>query len=90
MAVARILASTVTVDEARLAVARNNGCPSWPVLMERAAATAATRAEGWTVTPLQHAGKAIRHSISRRCKLSCRSIRNCCTRRRTSSHATSR
>ncbi|MES2524561.1 MAG: Clp protease N-terminal domain-containing protein [Gemmatimonadota bacterium] len=55
-----VLATSVTTDEARLAVARHERCPSWEVLQERAAASMAARGDGWTPTPLQRVNDALK------------------------------
>jgi len=46
-----VFASAVSEDDARLAVARAHGAPSWEVLLERLAATAATRPDDWQADP---------------------------------------
>jgi hypothetical protein len=51
--------STVMEDEARLAVARNNGFPSWELLLERAAAEARRCTGAWEADPSDYARKAI-------------------------------
>ena len=59
MRVDEVFASTVTEDDARLAVARSSGFPSWEVLLERTAAEIRQRPGEWDVDPMQHAGKAM-------------------------------
>ena len=55
-----IFASAVTDDEARLAVARGEGFPSWDVLLERTEAWFdPPDRDNWYVSPMQYAGKAI-------------------------------
>jgi hypothetical protein len=55
-----IFASAVTDDEARLAVARREGFPSWEVLLERTEAWFdPPERYNWYVDPRQYAGKAI-------------------------------
>ncbi|MDQ6611659.1 MAG: hypothetical protein M3Y64_04440 [Gemmatimonadota bacterium] len=49
----------ITEDDARLAVARKNGYPSWEMLLERAAESARPRDRAWHVQALQRAGKAM-------------------------------
>lgn len=59
MRVDDVFASTVTEDDARLAVARMSGFPSWDVLLERTAAERRQRPDEWEVNPRQYAGKAM-------------------------------
>ncbi len=54
-----VFASTVTDDEARLAVARREGFPSWEVLLERTQADLPRDSDEWYVNPMQYAAKAI-------------------------------
>ena len=54
-----VFASTVTEDDARLAVARRSGFPSWEVLLERTSAELRRRPVEWDVDPMQYAAKAI-------------------------------
>jgi hypothetical protein len=42
-----VFASTITEDDARLAVARNNRFASWEVLVERATADVRKRPDDW-------------------------------------------
>ena len=53
-----VFAATITEDEARLAVARMSGFPSWDDLLERAAAEP-RRELDWEVDPMRLAGKAM-------------------------------
>ncbi len=56
-----VFAATVTEDDARLAVARTNGSPSWDVLLERAGAEQRQRSdEEWEVDPIRYAGEAMK------------------------------
>jgi hypothetical protein len=55
-----VFASTVTQEEARLAVARGYGAPSWEVFLERLEGNARTRPGDWDVDPMQGAFEAIR------------------------------
>lgn len=57
---ADVFAATITEDDARLAVARTYGFPSWAVLLERAAAEAPRRPDEWEADPLRHASAAIK------------------------------
>src|SRR5687768_9728943 len=54
-----LFASTVTEDEARLAVARTYGYPSWEELLERTAAEAQQRPGDWEVDPMRYASEAM-------------------------------
>lgn len=60
MPVSDIFASTVTEDDARLAVARMSGFPSWDVLLERAAAERRQRPDEWEVDPMRYAVEAMK------------------------------
>ena len=55
-----IFASTVTEDEARLAVARGSGFPSWEALLERATGESPERKYEWQVDPMKLAGNAMK------------------------------
>ncbi len=61
MRVNDVYEQAVTVDDARLAIARANSCPSWEVLIERA--TSETRGQSkereWALDPRQRAREAI-------------------------------
>jgi hypothetical protein len=59
MRVNDVFASTVTEDDARLAVARSHGFPSWDVLLETIAAEFRQRSDKWQVDPMRYAGKAM-------------------------------
>ena len=61
MRVEDVAAATVTEDDVRLAMARQHGCPSWDVLLERATAAAAQRRTSgeWDVQPMERAARAI-------------------------------
>ena len=59
MRVDEIFSATVTEDDARIAVARMNGCATWDVLLERAEKSVRTRDDDWEMHPMQRAGKAI-------------------------------
>lgn len=54
-----IFASTITEDDARLAVAREHGFPSWEVLLESTEAELRQRPDEWDVDPMRYASKAI-------------------------------
>jgi hypothetical protein len=54
-----VFACTVTEDEARLAVARRHGFPSWEVLLERTEAEIRREPDEWHLDPRHYAGKAI-------------------------------
>jgi hypothetical protein len=55
-----VFASSVTEDDARLAVARRNGFPSWQVLLERGGTEPwTTGPDDWEVDPMVYAGKAM-------------------------------
>jgi hypothetical protein len=54
-----VVSSPVSDDEARLAVARVNGAPSWQVLLQRLEANAFTRPKDWQVDPMRHAAEAM-------------------------------
>ena len=54
-----IFASAISEDEARLAIARSSGFPSWAVLMQHAAAEARAQGGAWEIDPIQYARKAI-------------------------------
>jgi hypothetical protein len=55
-----VYASAITEDDARLAVARSGGSPSWDALLERSARNRAPLLDGGLeLTPLQRAGKAM-------------------------------
>lgn len=56
-----VFASTVSEDDARLTVARRNGCPSWEVLMEVIDAARAQNSDPWVgeFPTLKRAGTAI-------------------------------
>jgi hypothetical protein len=56
-----IHAATVTDEEARLAVARSRGFPSWDVLLFEAEHSAAPRASAWEVDPMVRAGHAMKN-----------------------------
>ena len=59
----QVLAMPVTEDDARLAVARMNGLPSWQVLMEEVEEEARTRRErDWGTHPMEAARDAIRRA----------------------------
>ena len=55
-----IFAATITEEEARLAVARQNGFPSWVVMLERIAAEPRREPAPWEVGPGPRAARAIR------------------------------
>lgn len=55
-----VFASTVTEEEARLAVARSSGFPSWEVLLERTAAGTRRRPDEWEVDPMRYAAEAMK------------------------------
>lgn len=59
MPVDDVFASTITEDDALLAVARMYGFPSWDVL-ERTAAERRQRPDEWEVDPMRYAGKAMK------------------------------
>lgn len=61
LTVEQVFDSPVSVDEARLAVARQMGCASWEVLMEVLAAERTRRGDPWLTAyqPLHHANRAI-------------------------------
>jgi hypothetical protein len=54
-----VFASAVTEDDARLAVARQFGCPSWEVLQERSRESTAHPITDWRRTEFSHARKAM-------------------------------
>jgi hypothetical protein len=54
-----ILASAVDQDDARLAVARMHGAPSWPVLLERLEGNARARPGDWETDPMRDARAAM-------------------------------
>jgi hypothetical protein len=54
-----VFASTITEDEARLAVARLHGAPSWEVLLERLEGNARTRPGEWEIDPMQQVRAAM-------------------------------
>lgn len=54
-----VFASSITEDDARLAIARMNGFPSWEVLLESAAVERERRTNEWDADPMYYAGKAI-------------------------------
>ncbi len=60
MRVDDVFASTVTEDDARLAVARKYGFPSWDVLLERTAAERRQRPDEWEVDPMRYAVEAMK------------------------------
>ena len=49
----------VTVDDARLAVARTYGAPSWEVLLNRVARDVRTRIPAWEIDPMRRAAEAM-------------------------------
>ncbi len=55
-----VFASEIIEDDARLAVARSNGFPSWSVLVERTDAERRGRPGHWDITPWHYALSAIR------------------------------
>ena len=59
MRVDEVFASTVSEDDARLAVARSSGFPSWEVLLERTAAEIRQRPGEWEVDPMRYASMAM-------------------------------
>ena len=59
MSVEDVFAATVTEDDARLAVARQHGFPSWEVLLDGITLEQRERAGDWEVEPGQLAWKAI-------------------------------
>ncbi|MGH7551804.1 MAG: hypothetical protein ACREMQ_02100, partial [Longimicrobiales bacterium] len=59
MRLEEVFASALTEDDARLAVARSNGFPSWEVLLERTAAEARKRPDEWEVDPIRYASRAM-------------------------------
>lgn len=59
MRVDDVFASTVTEDDARLAVARREGFPSWQALLERTAAAIRQPPGEWETDPMQYAGQAM-------------------------------
>ena len=54
-----VFAATPTEDDARLAVARTHGYPSWEELLERTAAEVRQRPGEWEVDPMRHANQAM-------------------------------
>jgi hypothetical protein len=58
MRAADVFAATLTEDDARLAVARMNGFPSWEVMLERVA-EGREHGNEWEHDPMRYAGKAI-------------------------------
>ena len=59
MRVDDVFAYTITEDDARLAVARKHGAPSWEVLLESAAAELQHRHGEGELDPMRYASKAI-------------------------------
>ncbi|MGH7612925.1 MAG: Clp protease N-terminal domain-containing protein [Gemmatimonadales bacterium] len=59
MPVDEVFASSITEDDARLAVARIGGFPSWEVLLERTAAVIQHDPDEWEVAPMRYASKAM-------------------------------
>jgi hypothetical protein len=60
MSVEAVFAEEVSEDDARLAVARSNGLPSWEALLEELdSAPAARREDPWTTDPMPRARDAI-------------------------------
>lgn len=59
LSVEEVFVSTVTEDEARLAVARGHGSPSWEVLLERLGKNARARRGKWEADPMQDAREAM-------------------------------
>lgn len=54
-----VLTSTISEDDARLAVARMHGAPSWAVLLERLEGNARARPGDWEADPMPLAREAI-------------------------------
>ena len=54
-----VFAATVTESDVRLAMARQNGLPSWEMLLERAATARRRGQDEREMTPLERAGRAI-------------------------------
>lgn len=54
-----VFAQGLHEDEARLAVARTFGAPSWEVLIDRLDHDARTRTKGWDVDPMRRAANAM-------------------------------
>lgn len=59
MRVDDVFEATVTEDEARLAIARQSGFPSWEVLLERTTSEARRHPADWDVQPIHDASKAM-------------------------------
>ena len=59
MRAANVFAATVTEDDARLAVARTHGFPSWQLLLERIQREEQLSQAGWESDPMRDAQKAI-------------------------------
>jgi hypothetical protein len=57
-----VFASAITEDDARLAVARMNGFPSWEVLLERTASELRRRPLEWETSAARYAGIAMEKS----------------------------
>jgi hypothetical protein len=55
-----VFASTVTEEEARLAVARGHGAPSWEVFLERLDGNARTRPVDWDADPMRETVAAMK------------------------------
>lgn len=56
---AEVVGSTITEDEARLAIARSHGAPSWAVMVERLEENARAQPGDWEEDPFRHATKAM-------------------------------
>lgn len=56
-----VLGSTITEDEARLAIARAHGAPSWAVMIERLEENARARPGDWEEDPFPHAWEAMKN-----------------------------
>lgn len=54
-----VLASEVDEEDARLAVARSNGAPSWEVLLDRVEQDARARTPTWEIDPIRRASAAM-------------------------------
>lgn len=59
MQIEDVFAHDVAEADARLAVAREYGFPSWEVLLERCADQARRRRDDWTVDPMRYASQAM-------------------------------